>query len=182
MLSTNGKLGIGDILYESGEIAFDTDRSMFFNPKTKVDYGPTPPPGGWEIPWYAKGNQIIVPVGPAGVAKTQAEAQELKIQTGLSLASQIATRTKEEAEKYSYGAVDLTYIPQNVRPSNVPSNVFSTNSVYGANSVVSPNSSSTRSGIVSILDSSTFGVNNKVFAIGALVMVMASFFYARGIR
>jgi len=72
--------GLGDILYESSTIAFDTTRGMYFNPITNVDYGAMPPSGGWAISWYGTPSDIHVPVGQGVLSQTQGQADILKAQ------------------------------------------------------------------------------------------------------
>lgn len=99
MIMRRGGRGLGEILYESAEIAFDTVRGMFFNPITKQDYGTKPPPGGWEISWYGTPDgQVIVPVGDGGVAKTAEQAAALKAQVSAELVARAAT------DSVNYGA------------------------------------------------------------------------------
>lgn len=83
------KQRLGSILIESETIAFDSVRGMFFNPKTKTDYGTSPPAGGWPISWFSDdAGNIIVPLAPGGVAKNASEAATMKTQIAQQLAQQ----------------------------------------------------------------------------------------------
>lgn len=86
----SGFLGLGDLLYESADIAFDTASHLFVNPKAGTTYGPNPPAGGWPISWYQDSSgQVQVPVGiPGAVAQTQADAQALAQTVVTQLAAQ----------------------------------------------------------------------------------------------
>ena len=50
--------GVGDILYESATIAYDTGQQAYINPQTGQVYGPTPPTGGWAISVVPQGDTI----------------------------------------------------------------------------------------------------------------------------
>lgn len=78
-------MGLGDTLYESATIAYDTGRGIYFNPTTNVDYGPMPPTGGWAINWYGTPGNITVPVGQGVIAQTQAQADIIKSQVQAQL-------------------------------------------------------------------------------------------------
>lgn len=70
--------GLGDLLYESGSIAFDTVSKLFVNPQTGTTYGPTPPAGGWPISWYeSSSGQVVAPTGPGAVSQTADQAAAL---------------------------------------------------------------------------------------------------------
>lgn len=70
--------GIGDLLYETSQIAFDTATGLFVNPQTKTTYGSTPPAGGWPVSWYQDSSgKIQVPTGPGAVAQDAQAAKEI---------------------------------------------------------------------------------------------------------
>lgn len=69
--------GLGETLYESASVAFDTTRGIYFNPINNVDYGVAPPSGGWPINWWGSPNDIHVPVGQGVIAQTQGQADTM---------------------------------------------------------------------------------------------------------
>lgn len=77
--------GLGEVLYESATIAFDSNRGIYFNPATNVDYGSTPPDGGWKINWWGSPGDIHVPIGQGVIAQTQAQADSIKSQVQAQL-------------------------------------------------------------------------------------------------
>jgi hypothetical protein len=90
----SGFLNLGELLYESDVIAFDTVSHLFTNPKAGTTYGPNVPAGGWAIPWYQdSAGQVQVPTGPAGVAQSAADAQALAQTVVSQLAAQGKTVT-----------------------------------------------------------------------------------------
>lgn len=70
--------GLGETLYESASIAYDSSRGIYFNPTTNVDYGVNPPDGGWKINWWGSPGNINVPIGQGVIAQTQAQADNIK--------------------------------------------------------------------------------------------------------
>lgn len=85
----HGVRGLGDLLYETAAIAFDTSTGLFKNPQTGTTYGPNPPTGGWPISWYqdSAGN-VQVPTGSGAVAQNQQQAQQIANQVVQSMAAQ----------------------------------------------------------------------------------------------
>jgi hypothetical protein len=43
---------MGELLYETADIAYDTVTKNYVNPVTNSIYGASPPAGGWGINWY----------------------------------------------------------------------------------------------------------------------------------
>lgn len=72
----------GDILYETENIAYNTDTKDFFNPKDNSIYGKTAPTGGWPITWYMGSNNTPVVVsGNQTAAQISAQLAAQKVTT-----------------------------------------------------------------------------------------------------
>ena len=99
--------GLGDVLYESATIAYDTTRQMFFNPQTNQDYGPNPPQGGWSIGWYQNAaGDVIAPAGSnVNVAdikqQLQAQAQQQQNTQGTPLTTGSVNTTNQTSANTS---------------------------------------------------------------------------------
>ena len=53
---------LGELLYETADIAYDTVAKQYVNPKDNSVYGPNPPAGGWLVSWYADSSTNNTPV------------------------------------------------------------------------------------------------------------------------
>jgi hypothetical protein len=66
--------GMGELLYETSDIAYDTVTKQYLNPKTNSIYGDSPPVGGWAITWYQGADKVPVVVsGNQTVAQIQSQ-------------------------------------------------------------------------------------------------------------
>ncbi len=116
---------IGDLLYETADIAFDTATGRFRNPKTGADLGTNVPAGGWPISWYqAAGGGVVVPVGSGAVSQSETEAAQLlaKVQKDLNSVNAIAGATGTTVNTQQSGGSTAT------TGSSTPGTVASTNS------------------------------------------------------
>ncbi len=61
---------LGELLYESADIAYDTVSKNYINPKDNSIYGTQPPTGGWAVNWYmGSDNTPVVVSGNQTVAQ-----------------------------------------------------------------------------------------------------------------
>ena len=74
MISGNGIPGLGDLLWESATIAFDSVSGKFINPQDGTVYGTEPPAGGWPISWYKDNGDNTVVLNQPGAPQTTVEA------------------------------------------------------------------------------------------------------------
>lgn len=158
-------MGLGETLYESGDIAFDTNRLVYFNPITNTDYGVQPPSGGWPIRWYGTLDDIHVPIGPGVVAKSEAEATAMKA----TILAQLIDSNNKGSQYH-----DIPEAQKAVVRSQVSALMANTGNSVNANTQSSLQGNNFTNPVTSIIsylqNNELFGIKDSYLAIGVALI------------
>lgn len=69
-------MALGELLYETADIAYDTVSKNYVNPKDNSVYGVNPPASGWAINWYMD-TKTSKPIVVSGTQTAEQITQQL---------------------------------------------------------------------------------------------------------